>query len=82
MPRPNLTGQRLLAAFLLGWLLFNYPLLGLFGGAGTVFGIPGIYVYLFVAWALLIGLMAFLVEHNSPAKDDLPDAAPSSSLKE
>jgi predicted permease len=82
MPHPDLTGQRLVATLFLGWLLFNYPLLALFDGAATLFDIPLIYVYLFGAWALLIGLMAFLMEQNSPRRDDSPDATPSSSLKE
>ena len=56
------TGQKLLAAFLLGCLLFNYPLLYLFHGPTTVFGIPLLYLYLFGAWAGLIALMAAIVE--------------------
>jgi len=60
----NLIGQRLLALCLLGWLLFNYPLLALFGGAGDWFGLPAIYAYLFIAWALLIVLMAWVAEQR------------------
>jgi len=62
MIRPNIKGQRLAALFLLGFLLFNYPLLTLFTGSNHVFGIPLLYVYVFAAWALLIGLMALVVE--------------------
>ena len=40
--------QRLVALFLLGVLLFNYPLLALFNLAGEAFGIPVLYVYIFV----------------------------------
>jgi predicted permease len=82
MSHPDLTAQRLVAAFFLGWLLFNYPLLTLFDRAATLFDIPLIFIYLFGVWALLIVLMAFLVEHNSQRREDNPDAAPSSSLKE
>ncbi|MFD2271151.1 hypothetical protein ACFS07_08495 [Undibacterium arcticum] len=57
-------GQRLVALFVLGWLLFNYPLLALFNDAGTLFGIPLLFAYLFVVWALFIGLLAFIVEQK------------------
>jgi hypothetical protein len=57
-------GQRLAALFLLGCLLFNYPLLHLFARDGAIFGIPLLYCYAFGAWAVLIGLMALVVEHR------------------
>jgi hypothetical protein len=60
--RPNIKGQRLAALFLLGFLLFNYPLLTLFAGSVQVFGIPVLYFYVFAVWALLIGLMVLVVE--------------------
>jgi TRAP-type C4-dicarboxylate transport system permease small subunit len=78
----NLIGQRLIALFLLGWLLFNYPLLALFNDATPLFGIPLIYVYLFAAWALLIVLMAFIVEHKSPREDSTFDNISAPALKE
>jgi hypothetical protein len=62
MIRPAIKGQRLVALFLLGLLLFNYPLLDLFAGPGQLLGVPLLYVYVFSAWALLIGLMAIVVE--------------------
>ena len=54
--------QRLVALFMLGCLLFSYPLLALFNVGGTVAGIPVLYAYLFGAWALLIVLMILVVE--------------------
>ena len=62
MVRPSVKGQRLVALFLLGCLLLNYPLLNLFSYSGEVFGIPLLYVYIFGVWALLIGVMALVVE--------------------
>lgn len=56
--------QRLVALFLLGCLLFGYPLLALFNRGGTVFGIPLLYAYLFGAWGLLIVLMILAVERG------------------
>ena len=64
MIRPTLKGQRLVALFLLGCLLFNYPLLSLFASDMRIWGIPLIYVYLFAAWTVLIGAMALIVERR------------------
>jgi len=55
-------GQRLIALFALGCLLFNYPILSLFNAPAEVFGVPVLYAYIFAAWALLVGLMALVVE--------------------
>jgi hypothetical protein len=57
-------GERLAGLFLLGCLLFNFPLLALFNVQGTVFGIPLPYAYLFAAWALLIALVAVIMERS------------------
>ncbi|HXV99463.1 MAG TPA: hypothetical protein VEC93_13655 [Anaerolineae bacterium] len=62
MNERNLKGQRLAALFLVGCLLFNYPLLSLFSQDGMVWGIPILYVYIFLAWAALIGLMVIVIE--------------------
>lgn len=56
--------QKLVALFLLGCLLFSFPLLALFNGGGTLAGIPLLYVYLFGVWAVLIALMAWVVERG------------------
>jgi hypothetical protein len=56
--------QRLVALFLFGALLFGYPLLALFDVGGVVAGIPLLYAYLFGAWAVLIALMAWVVERG------------------
>ena len=65
MIRPSLKGQRLVALFLLGLFLLNYPLLNLFASASQVLGIPVLYAYVFAVWALLIGLMALVVEKRN-----------------
>ncbi len=55
-------GQRFVALCMFGMLLFNYPVLSLFNVSGTLFGVPILYAYLFIAWALLIALMAYIAE--------------------
>ncbi len=64
MIKPTLKGQRLVALFLLGCLLFTYPVLSLFTGGAQVLGIPLLYLYLLIAWGALIGLMALIVERG------------------
>jgi hypothetical protein len=58
-------GQRFVALCMLGMLFFNYPILALFNVSGTVFGVPVLYAYIFIAWAALIGLMAYVAESGS-----------------
>ena len=62
MPSAEAKGQRLIALFILGCLLFNYPVLSLFNVTAEFFGVPVLYAYLFAAWALLVMMMAFVVE--------------------
>ena len=56
--------QRLVALCMLGCVLFNFPVLAIFNVSGFVLGIPVLYAYIFVAWALLIALMALAVEQS------------------
>jgi hypothetical protein len=55
---------RLAFLFMLGVLLFNYPLLALFNVQGSVFGIPVLYAYIFLAWGMLIALVALVMERG------------------
>jgi len=64
MPKPRRRGQRLVGLFLLGCLLFNYPLLAIFNVRASVLGVPLLYAYLFAAWALLIALVAYIMERS------------------
>jgi Na+-driven multidrug efflux pump len=64
MHRLRFTGQRLAAVFLLGIVLFNYPIIALFNKPSEQFDIPLLYLYIFGAWALMVGLMAWVVERR------------------
>jgi hypothetical protein len=55
-------GQRLIGLCLLGFVLFNYPILALFNVPGSLFGVPVLYAWIFLSWAVLIALMAWVVE--------------------
>lgn len=52
---------RLTLVAAIGLVLLLPPLLSAFNGGGQVFGIPVIGLYLFVAWAVIITLVAVLV---------------------
>jgi hypothetical protein len=55
-------GQYFVALCMFGMLLFNYPILALFNVSGTLFGVPVLYAYVFIAWGALIASMAYLAE--------------------
>lgn len=55
-------GERSIALFLLGILLFNPPLLSIFGGDVEVAGVPLLYLYLFLAWGVFILLIGVISE--------------------
>lgn len=60
----HLLAQRLIALFCLGWLLFSFPLLALWDRNASVFGIPLLPGGLFLTWAVLILLLAWLMEKS------------------
>ena len=64
MQQSEAKGQRLIALCMLGCVLFNFPILALFNVSESFFGVPVLYAYLFIAWALLIALMAWVVERR------------------
>jgi hypothetical protein len=64
MPMQRPINQRLVAVFLLGWVLFTFPLLSLFNRAELVFGVPVFFAYLFGVWALFIAMIALAVERR------------------
>jgi hypothetical protein len=64
MTKANVKAPRLVALFLLANLLFNYPLLALFNRPASVFGVPLLFAYVFVAWLMLIVLLALIAERK------------------
>lgn len=57
--------KRLVGLFLLGWAIFNYPLLSLFNLKVMIFGVPLLFFYVFIGWTLLI-LLAAIVTRTRP----------------
>ena len=62
--------KRLVSFFLLGCVLLNYPLLSLFNLKTSIYGIPLLIVYIFLAWVFLILLaaMATKTRKQAPSK--------------
>lgn len=51
---------KLISVFLLGFIIFNFPILNLFSRKGLILGLPPLYLYIFIAWAGLITLTAWI----------------------
>jgi|COG998Drversion2_1049125.scaffolds.fasta_scaffold106519_2 hypothetical protein len=64
-------GERLIGLLLIGLIAINYPILALFCKSVLWFGIPALYLYLFVFWALFIGLAAAVMEKERSSRPDL-----------
>lgn len=65
MKRSGTAGQRLTAIFMMGCVLLNYPILFLFARPdGWLASVPLLYAYVFGVWALLIALMAWVIERR------------------
>ena len=62
MRHADATGQRLAAVFMMGCVLLNHPIASLFSRPVDLAGIPLPYAYLFLAWGLVIALMAWVAE--------------------
>ncbi|MGF1608574.1 MAG: hypothetical protein ACFCUQ_04210 [Kiloniellales bacterium] len=78
MSRPGATGERSLALFLLGLLLFSPPLLSLFSAERFVAGLPLLYLYLFAGWGLLIVLIGVMATQASRGRSGAQASGPAS----
>ena len=66
----GIDAQRLVAVFLGGWLIFNFPLLGLGDHDASVAGLPVFPAALFLLWAALIALLAWFMERPGSVQPD------------
>jgi hypothetical protein len=63
--------------FLLGCVLFNYPILTLFNQRVALFGIPLLYLYLFVVWtAVIVAIMRITKSRPTATRPKRPHAQP------
>lgn len=62
--------ERLVALVVAAALVLNYPILDLFGDAVLWLGIPVLYLYLFVAWAIIIALIGAIMSSRRSERDN------------
>lgn len=70
MTRDSKINKRLVALFLLGCVLLNFPILSLVNLEILIFGLPLLYVYIFGIWCLIIGLTALATLYHSREQAD------------
>jgi hypothetical protein len=63
----SLKSRRLVGLFLLGFLLFNYPILSLINLDVFWFGIPVLYFYMFFVWAVIIAMIGITTKFDKPS---------------
>lgn len=64
---------RLLLLSVLFIVLLNEPIITLVDHAVLVLGIPVLYLYVMGSWALLIGLLAYIIHRTTATDDPLSD---------
>jgi hypothetical protein len=70
----GLDAQRLVALFVAGWVLLNFPLLALWDHNVLVLGLPLFPLALFLIWTLLIAALAWVMERGAHDEgDERPD---------
>ena len=60
MRRPNATSEGSIVTFLFAVLALNPPVLTIFSVEVFLFGVPLLYLYLFVVWAIIVALVAWI----------------------
>jgi len=75
MTRDSKINKRLVALFLLGCVLLNFPIISLVNLEILIFGLPLLYVYIFVTWCLIIGLTALATVFRFRERADDSDDA-------
>ena len=59
---------KLLGIFFLAILAFNFPILNLFGKEKAILGIPVLFAYIFLSWAVVIFFTARIVESKKKSR--------------
>ena len=78
MVQDNRISERLIALFLLGAFLLLPPVLLVFNMPARALGVPVLYLYIFVVWAVLIALaaaIARLLAREGPVPGEVADLA-------
>ena len=62
--------------FIVGVLALKYPMLDLFDRPWLPFGVPLLYLYLYLTWFVLIVLLIVVVQHSEIGGPDQAQAPP------
>lgn len=73
MTKANKKAKRLIGLFLLGILLFNYPIIALFNLKKLVLGLPLLFVYMFAVWSGFILLIFIITTPFTTGRSKLSD---------
>lgn len=76
MKQSGIAGERLVGLILLALLLLNPPFILIFDRPSTIAGFPVLYLYLFIAWAILIALLAIVTELSVDTEVDKDEQGP------
>lgn len=71
-PRHHPYKAYVIVLFVIGILALNYPLLSLYDHVLLLWGVPLLYLYLFMAWLGIIGLTALVMERTSKQRSEPP----------
>ena len=56
--------SKLLISFAIFLMLFNYPLLTLVDRKELWLGFPALYIYFFLVWGVMIGVIAYILKRK------------------
>jgi hypothetical protein len=68
--------EYLVILFIIGVLALNYPMLDMFDRPWMPFGVPLLYLYLYLVWFVLIVLLIVVVQHSEVGGADQAKAPP------
>ena len=72
MSQSSRQSEKLIVLLLFGIIALNYPILTLFNKNSFLLGIPTLYSFLFLFWAVFIGLMAIIMESGKKSTSKPP----------
>lgn len=61
--------EKLVALAMAAAVALNYPILHLFGGSSLVLGLPLLYLYLFLVWAVVIACIGWVMRRHKLEHD-------------
>src|SRR3546814_13285929 len=87
MNRPRRNVEWSVVLFVMALLAFNPPMLSIFSVPDLIFGVPTLYLYIFVAWGGVIALLAvnvprLMADGAASASRDTPPEWPDRSGRE